>query len=271
MEYLLGIFVGAIVLSIPICIYVILSVSLRTQQRVSEIEISVKTIRKHLRDLRAPKSMATQQNAAEASEPAKSYTIIEEPAHKPTTPPPPLPVSIPKPVATPAPESAPTMKSQRIATKKPSFIAPKTVRSERHETIAKAMEDAAETARDALRKIGSWLLVGEEHRNKNISSEFAIASTWLMRLGIMAIVACVGFFLKWSMEEGLVTEQIRVIICVISGMAMLGTGIALAGKKYDAIAQGLLGGGIATLYFSMYAAGILYSLLTDPFQATMDL
>ena len=121
-----------------------------------------------------------------------------------------------------------------------------------------------ESAREIIRKIWSWILVGQEHRPQGVTIEYAVASTWLLRLGIAAIVACIGFFLKWSIERELIGPSARVAISIVAGIGMLVLGIRLVGRKYDIIGQGLLGGGLLTLYFSVYAAAIMYGLMVMP-------
>lgn len=116
-------------------------------------------------------------------------------------------------------------------------------------------------ASEILRKIWSWIVVGEEFRNRNVSMEYAIASVWLLRSAIVIILTGIGFFLKYSIENNLVGPTGRVAACIIVGVGMLLAGMKMANKKYHIIAQGFLGGGIATLYFSIFASFAMYKLV----------
>ena len=119
-----------------------------------------------------------------------------------------------------------------------------------------------ENAREVMKKIWNWVLVGD--RPEGVTFEFALASRWLLIAGIVAIVACVAYFLKWSIERELIGPQARVAISILVGAGMLVGGLRLLGRKYHLMGQGLMGGGVVTLYFSMYAAGPLYSVLPTP-------
>ncbi len=121
-----------------------------------------------------------------------------------------------------------------------------------------------ETVREGLAKIWNWLLVNEEFRPRGVSTEYAVASVWLLRVGVVALVAASGYFLKLSMDKGWMGKEARVAIITFAGLAMAVGGLRLLGRRYHLIGQGLLGGGIALLYGSAYASAPLYHLVPMP-------
>lgn len=79
-------------------------------------------------------------------------------------------------------------------------------------------------------------------------------------------LALAGFYLvKYSIDTGLLTEQVRVVLGVLFGLALLGASYAVRARPGLAngtrIGQALAGAGIADLYGSLFAATTLYHLL----------
>ncbi len=95
------------------------------------------------------------------------------------------------------------------------------------------------------------------------SFEEKVGGKWLAKIGIVALVLGVSFFLKYAFDNNLIGQTGRVVLGIIGGVALLGLGEFLR-KKYFVYSQIISGGGISILYLSVYAAYNWYDLISQP-------
>src|SRR3989344_616110 len=83
---------------------------------------------------------------------------------------------------------------------------------------------------------------------------------WLGKIGTVAILLGVSFFLKWSFDNGLIGPMGRVILGIIGGIGFVGVGQFLR-KKYLNYSDIVSGGGIAILYLTIFASFAFYHFI----------
>jgi uncharacterized membrane protein len=91
--------------------------------------------------------------------------------------------------------------------------------------------------------------------------ESFVGGKLLNRIGALALVIGLGFFMKYAFDNNLISETVRVLIGVVVGFVCLGFAYRTHQKGFQIFAQGLVGAGIAILYLSVYASFNFYSLL----------
>jgi len=78
---------------------------------------------------------------------------------------------------------------------------------------------------------------------------------------VLAIILGVGFFLKYAFDNNWIGPFGRVILGLIAGISMTLTGEYFYRKQYKVFAEGLIAGGTAILYLSIYSAVNFYHLI----------
>jgi uncharacterized membrane protein len=116
-------------------------------------------------------------------------------------------------------------------------------------------QPSAETPplRHAPGPIALWFEAQKE-KLKTLDWENVLAGNLFLKIGVVAFVLGIGFFLKYSIERGWIAPWGRVLISVAVGNALLIAGAKLLKNRYKLFSEGLFGGGVAILYLSVYAA-----------------
>lgn len=91
--------------------------------------------------------------------------------------------------------------------------------------------------------------------------EVIIGTSWLNRLGVIAIIASAAYFLKYSFDNQWIGPAGRVALTCLLGLALLLAGDWYQRRRLSVFAQGLSGGGLAALFFAVYAAFAIYRLI----------
>lgn len=91
--------------------------------------------------------------------------------------------------------------------------------------------------------------------------EAFVGGKLLNRIGAFALILGIGFFLKYAFDRDWISELVRVLIGVASGLLCLAAAYRTHTRQFKIFAQGLVGAGIAILYLSIFAAFNFYSLV----------
>jgi uncharacterized membrane protein len=96
-----------------------------------------------------------------------------------------------------------------------------------------------------------------------VDLENLIAGRWLNRIGILAVIIAVSFFLRYAFDNNWIGPSGRVAIGVLIGAALLPWSQWLLGKGYFYFSEGIAGLGEATLLLSIWAGCHYYSLFSN--------
>lgn len=97
--------------------------------------------------------------------------------------------------------------------------------------------------------------------SSRLDLEALIAGRWLNRVGIVALLLAVTFFLKLAFDNHWIGPAGRVAIGLLAGAALLAWSPYLLRRGYRYFSEGIAGLGAGVLYLSLYAAWAFYHLL----------
>jgi uncharacterized membrane protein len=96
---------------------------------------------------------------------------------------------------------------------------------------------------------------------KEINLEKKIGQHWLNRIGIIALLFGISYFLKYAFENNWIGPGGRIAISLLTGIGLLGWSERFMRRGYKAFSYSLKALGLGTLYLSLWAAFQLYHLM----------
>ncbi len=99
---------------------------------------------------------------------------------------------------------------------------------------------------------------------RDIDFESLIGGRWLNRIGILTLLIAAAFFLRYAFENEWIGPMGRVLIGLVSGLALAGYGEWLAARGMRYFAEGMTALGAGIVYLSGYAAWDFYALVPQP-------
>ncbi len=168
---------------------------------------------------------------------------------QPAAPPPPSP---PEPQAPPQPRAATPILAPTPPTP-PTLIHPREVPKPRE--VAPPLPQVNVFAAPPLHS-------SQAKSSSALDLETRIAGRWMNRVGIIAVIAAVTFFLKYAFDNNWIGPSGRVGIGILLGAAMLPWSHWLLQRGYAYFSEGIAGLGAAVLYLSIWAGCQYYKLFS---------
>lgn len=107
---------------------------------------------------------------------------------------------------------------------------------------------------------------------KTIELESYLTSNLFNKIGAVALILGVGFFLKYAFDTGLFNPVIQIFLSFLfSGGLIFGASHFFKQDKYKIFAQGIAGAGIGIAYLTIYSGYNSYQLFNYPFACVLML
>lgn len=171
-----------------------------------------------------------------------------------------IPVAVPLP-SEPAPAPASPVIQEETAERLSAVSQESTIGEETTQDAPAANQSASQFSKRFTCFL-NWIVTGRgEGIPQGESAEKYLATTWLLRAGILVILFTSAFLLKLSIERGLLGPAGRVALSYVAGIALLLSGLSRRMReRYWGIGQTFIGLSIALFYFSSFAMSAMYHL-----------
>ncbi len=91
--------------------------------------------------------------------------------------------------------------------------------------------------------------------------EKSIGIKWFAGAGIVSLVFAAAFLIIYLIQNNLISPEAQILVGILIGFIVLFAGKTLQDRAHLFLGRSLIGGGFAILYFTIYAAHMLYQLI----------
>ncbi|HVJ34632.1 MAG TPA: DUF2339 domain-containing protein [Terriglobia bacterium] len=106
----------------------------------------------------------------------------------------------------------------------------------------------------------SELVAQKPARSEALSLELLFGARGFVWIGGLSIALAGAFFVKYSLDQGLLSPLLRIALALLFGLVLLVAGEWMRGRSRS-IAQSLIAAGFADLFASLFAAHAIYDLI----------
>jgi uncharacterized membrane protein len=142
-------------------------------------------------------------------------------------------------------------------------IAALTARVHQLEQRAGLQKDSRPTVKPGPIRVMPIASAAKRARGPDDSIESTIGGHWLNRVGIVAVLIGVAYFLKYAFENEWVGPSARVLIGLLAGMAVVIWSEYVRRSGYTAFSYSLKAIGIGVLYLSLWASSQVYHFVPN--------
>jgi len=215
-------------------LFIVLPIALGSLVRSTALKKRVDRLEEEMTRLRKALVRALEQSAADRPERPDVTPSAATPTHGTT---PEAAPSTPAPASGRRPELPPTQGTKR----------PVSAARQREDALRNSPRNRPSPPPEPARSNAEW--------------EELLGGKVLNRIGALALVIGIAFFLKYAFDRDWISEWMRVAIGGLSGVALLVGGMRFHRRGLAVFAQGLIGAGIAVLYLSVYASFNFYHIV----------
>lgn len=240
MEILIGLVLAGVIVAIPIALIIYIIKTNTLAKKVAEVERRVETVARDVHQ-----EIARWREVNRPTPAIESPLAPAAPVETPQPEVPPIPSPPPPPIVTPPLAPAMVSSPEQL----PAAIIPPI-----EPPVAPRPEPSV------------WPPTAPPLRPSRTRAEWEalIGGKLLNRIGALALIIGVGFFLKYAFDNDWFPEWLRVLIGLATGAGLLVGGARAHKKELRIFAAGLIGAGISILYLSVYASFNFYHLVSQP-------